>query len=110
MPSDDEFKVTLDALSKEAEKWRQLANVMATAHLKASNQVLPPPAFFAGHDLATPALLSPKYDELQALIVGFCEQARTEFVELAGAMERARKRYEASDGAAERNTKAIYGS
>jgi hypothetical protein len=98
------------ALTAEAEKWRRLAGTMGKAHGSLTSLELNAPAFFAGTDLASPAVLAPTYNDTREMVARYCQEAQTEFNELAGAMDRARGLYEQSDARAEKkNTIPIYG-
>lgn len=110
MPNDDELAVALDAIAAEAEKWRGLSVAMNSAHTTIGQLTLKATAFFAGHDLSAPIALPPKYEELQALAHKLSSQAATEFLQISGAMARAHRLYEQSDGKAEKNMREIYGS
>lgn len=95
-------KAVSEAFDAEAKKWRELKPVMDAAAKTANDVVLTPGAFFAGTDIAAPALQLVSYNNLKDKVHELCTQAATEYGQLEQAMIRAKNEYIRVDGDAAR--------
>ncbi|WP_433530643.1 hypothetical protein ACQPYA_00375 [Micromonospora sp. CA-263727] len=109
MPENKEdLRVMLGAFEGEAQKWEELADLMASLRGTVDGLWLNWPAFFCGNP-ASAMSLSESYNEIHGLVATLMTDAEAEFTQLAEALRIARDLYQEGEDMTAADFVRIYG-
>jgi len=106
---DGEVRLVLDSLHSEAGKWRRLSDDMAEVDYDASVLTLHPTAFFFA-DVVSVTDHSSAYNTFHDWFTALLADARTEFGEIAQALDKSADAYANADTRSSVDLKSIYGT
>jgi len=101
-------EVVTDALRAEAKKWLALSDEMEKVEANVGRLNLDTSAFWCGDGISIAA--APVYAGFQQFVQARCGEGKTEFEEIAAALQRAADAYDGSDEVSAETLTKIYGN